>query len=70
MIYKNNHRFHSISTSARSRSWMNCRRSLQGGLFVAGWENRIGVLGGGLLVRAFRPVSICKVVPLVPTGFS
>ena len=34
----------------------------------AGWENRIGALGGGLPVRAFRLVSICKVVPLVPTG--
>ena len=37
---------------------------------MADWENRIGALGGGLPVRAFRPVSICKVVPLVPTGFS
>ena len=37
---------------------------------MAGWENRIGALGGGLPVRAFRPVAICKVVPLVPTGFS
>ena len=37
---------------------------------MAGWENRIGVLGGGLLVRAFRPVSLCEVVPLVPTGYS
>ena len=49
---------------------MNCRQSMQGGLFVAGWENRIGALGGGLPVRAFRQVAICEVVPLVPTGVS
>ena len=36
---------------------------------VAGWENRIGVLGGGLPVRLIRPVSLCVVVPLEPTGF-
>ena len=35
---------------------------------MAGWENRIGALGGGLPVRSFRQVAICKVVPLVPTG--
>ena len=36
---------------------------------MAGWENRIGVLGGGLPVKAIRPVSLCVVVPLEPTGF-
>ena len=47
---------------------MNCGRSLKGGLSVAGWEIRVGALGGGLPVRAFRQVAICTVVPLVPTG--
>ena len=35
---------------------------------MAGWEIRIGALGGGLPVRAVRHVVICEVVPLVPTG--
>ena len=35
---------------------------------MAGWEIRVGALGGGLPVRAFRQVAICTVVPLVPTG--
>ena len=35
---------------------MNCRRSLQGGLSVAGWEFRFGALCGGLPVRVFRRV--------------
>ena len=43
---------------------------LAGRTVEAGWENRIGSLGGGLLVRAFGLVSLCKVVPLVPTGNS
>ena len=47
---------------------MNCGRSLQGGLSVAGWEFRVGALSGGLSVRVFRQVAICKVVPLGPTG--
>ena len=46
---------------------MNCGRSLQGGLFVAGWEFRVGASGGGLLVRVFWLVVNCKVIPLVPT---
>ena len=47
---------------------MNCGRFLQGGLSVAGWEFRVGELSGGLPVRVFRLVVICKVIPLVPTG--
>ena len=35
---------------------MNCGRSLQGGLSVAGWEFRFGALCGGLPVRVFRQV--------------
>ena len=35
---------------------MNCGRSLQGGLSVAGWEFRFGALSGGLPVRVFLRV--------------
>ena len=35
---------------------------------MAGWEFRFGALSGGLPVRVFRQVAICKVVPLGLTG--
>ena len=34
----------------------------------AGWENRIGALGGGLPVKVIRPVSLSLVVPVEPAG--
>ena len=46
---------------------MNCRRFLQGGLSVAGWEFRVGALCGGRPVGVFLNVAICAVISLVPT---